>query len=281
MAQSLTPGSQMKVRMTRHLNVLGAAALIIAAVGFTVGCNNDGTSGGPFINSNTNWLLACSGSSDCPSDLSCECGQCTITCDDDSACSNVGTGTCASPGSDAFDRFCQPLHTPICLPDCQDDLDCGDNYACQAGSCIPTWTQPQATPVRDTGSTDAQDDVDSGTLQDTSVDSTTDAEDPCPSGLTFHCGQAIGDDRSSLFECVEGVFMRVEVCDGSCVTIPGLDDACVRECLPGSFPFCGTDYGLPDGFLYDCLPAGIIVRSECPFGCFDNPTSEQDSCIPP
>lgn len=150
------------------------------------GCPSNGTGGGPRIDSNTNWLMACSETADCASDLACICGQCTATCQSDGACASLGAGRCV----DGAAPFCPSSAAPICLPTCATDAECGPRYGCSAdGVCLPEWSlEIDTQPGADTGDADTTDtspaDVDTpdasvDVVVDTTPDVTPDTE-PSP-----------------------------------------------------------------------------------------------------
>jgi hypothetical protein len=89
----------------------------------------------PTYMGNTNWLTSCSDDDDCSDDLSCECGVCTIACDTSSDCNSLGAA-CDS-GSDALVSACgSALADSICLPECENDGDCGSGQ-CIDAHCLP------------------------------------------------------------------------------------------------------------------------------------------------
>ena len=89
----------------------------------------------PTYMGNTNWLVGCEEDDDCSDGLSCECGVCTKTCETSSDCAAFGAA--CDTGSDALVSACgSSLADSICLPECEEDNDCGDGQ-CVDAHCLP------------------------------------------------------------------------------------------------------------------------------------------------
>ncbi len=89
--------------------------------------------------SEINWHASCTDDSTC-GDGKCICGVCTISCDKDSDCDEVGTDViCAAQKTAAYEHICQcrdEALTGICLPGCADDDSCNDGFSCTDGVCV-------------------------------------------------------------------------------------------------------------------------------------------------
>lgn len=144
--------------MTRPVPaVLPTALRLVVCVFATfafVACTDGGPPRGPSLDSNTNWLTACTEDADCILGTSCLCGQCTLGCADDSACTSLGGGVCATPGDASWDAMCTEPAPPVCLPICTTDADCDTEHYCVSGGCIPQWAESSATNPPDAGGTD-------------------------------------------------------------------------------------------------------------------------------
>lgn len=89
----------------------------------------------PTYMGNTNWLISCDEDDDCSDDLSCECGVCTKTCETSADCGTLGAA--CDTGSDALVSACgSSLADSICLPECEEDDDCGRGQ-CVDAHCLP------------------------------------------------------------------------------------------------------------------------------------------------
>jgi hypothetical protein len=108
-----------------------------------------GTSHESGFDKNTNWLRSCERSSECGSDLSCVCGVCTKSCDQDDECAGLGhdavcdatrpkPGTCGAGGHVTY-----PART------CSRAIDAG------ADASGPSMSMP-ADAALDGGATDAE-----------------------------------------------------------------------------------------------------------------------------
>ncbi|HKO91883.1 MAG TPA: hypothetical protein VJU61_12055 [Polyangiaceae bacterium] len=92
------------------------------------------------LDSNTNWLVSCQEDTQCSGSLRCYCGQCTQPCAQDTQCSRLSGAVCAESG----DAVCgqQASQGGLCVLDCSQDDDCGANFSCNAGQCVPLPTAP-------------------------------------------------------------------------------------------------------------------------------------------
>lgn len=218
-----------------RVNLLGLALVLVALSA----CTEGGGTEGPSLNSNTNWLLACSGDGDCPDALSCLCGQCTEECVAPSDCSIEGAECVVNAVS------CASAPLSACLPGCADDAECGDGYECVPSGrpaddpvsvCVPEWADAVST--------------------------------GCINGLQFHCGATIGAATNVLFECASGTYTRVETCEGACISTGETEAFCTPDCGDGGPPTCGNDEngGDPDS-LYACRAGRLSWISDCPYGC--------------
>jgi len=87
------------------------------------------------LDSNTNWLVSCQADNQCSGSLRCYCGQCTQPCAQDDQCSRLSGAVCAESG----EAVCGQQASPggLCVLDCSQDNDCGENFSCNAGQCVP------------------------------------------------------------------------------------------------------------------------------------------------
>lgn len=111
--------------------------LLLAPALTALACNPEEASG-PRSDSHTNWLRTCVSDSEC-GELSCVCGMCTRSCDDDAACAAAPGAAClpaSDPGVVAACAGSTPPVTGMCLPRCEEQ-GCGPLQACIAGSCQP------------------------------------------------------------------------------------------------------------------------------------------------
>lgn len=122
----------------------------------------------------TGFLQFCAADAECGDALSCVCGVCTRTCDDDANC---GDGACV-PADDALS--CAPA--PFCAAACADDAECGDaRLACVQGACVAGPAPDGGPPRPDAGPPplDASPDAATDATPDADVpDATPDADVP-------------------------------------------------------------------------------------------------------
>jgi glucuronoarabinoxylan endo-1,4-beta-xylanase len=95
--------------------------------------------------SQTNWLKACEVDSQCEG-LSCVCGLCTRTCQEDAACDASRGLTCVETSDAGVVAQCQssPPKSNLCMQRCEVG-SCGLGKSCIAGVCAPISSpSPQA-----------------------------------------------------------------------------------------------------------------------------------------
>lgn len=138
----------------------------------------------------THFLKTCSPSADaCGTELACECGVCTLACDDSRACASLPGATCVEAN---VDSLCGALASPRCDLPCEEDTDCqvvSSFHVCDRGLCrtqgpVPTSTEsvaPDMTPTESVAPDTTQNEADaSGTSDQGSSDV------PVDSGMQCH-----------------------------------------------------------------------------------------------
>jgi hypothetical protein len=119
-------------RFSWVFGILGAWASY-AGVVIAPGCGATDTQNGG-TDSNTHWLEPCERDSECDEGLSCVCGVCTASCDDDDACSELDGASCALANTCAG-----PREETSCVVGCSNDRACGDlgtDFVCDGGQCV-------------------------------------------------------------------------------------------------------------------------------------------------
>jgi hypothetical protein len=119
-------------RFSWVFGVLGAWASY-AGVVIAPGCGVTDTDNGG-TDSNTHWLEPCERDSQCDEGLSCVCGVCTASCEDDDACSELDGASCALANT-----CTGPREETSCVVGCSNDLACGDlgtSFVCDDGQCV-------------------------------------------------------------------------------------------------------------------------------------------------
>lgn len=88
------------------------------------------------LGSETHWLTACTSNAQCGSEgLSCECGVCSLPCDEDARCGKYGA-VCSVAGEAAHEALCGSSRTGgVCLPPCEGG--CSGEQSCVADACVP------------------------------------------------------------------------------------------------------------------------------------------------
>lgn len=114
------------------------AFLALGGVG-TLGCEGGR---GPQLGSQTNWFVECSTTAQCGDGLACECGHCTVRCEDSSACADLPGATCIAETDTSAVAVCGGHVAPagLCLPACDDQGGCPEGSSCAAGVCMPSGT---------------------------------------------------------------------------------------------------------------------------------------------
>jgi len=114
---------------------------VLLAAGL-LGCDPDKVTRGPQdADSQTNWLKSCQIDGEC-NGLSCVCGLCTQTCDNDAACGESTRGSsCVRADDPGIVSQCGSAPASgLCLPRCEDDSDCSPGKLCEQGLCTPMPT---------------------------------------------------------------------------------------------------------------------------------------------
>jgi len=96
------------------------------------------------LDSNTNWLVSCEADQQCSGSLRCYCGQCTQPCAQDDQCGLLSGAVCAESG----EAVCGQQASPggLCVLDCTRNEECGNNFSCNAGQCVPVPTTSPSMP---------------------------------------------------------------------------------------------------------------------------------------
>ncbi|MFU8802228.1 MAG: hypothetical protein ACNA8W_00325, partial [Bradymonadaceae bacterium] len=139
--------------------------LFLLLLTMTIACS-PGTPGDPTVGSESHFLGTCAATSDCPADLACTCGICTIECSEDAQCTARGHSRCI-PGADLASTCSESasLAEGICVAKCTDDAQCQTitpGTACTSDG----WCEPRGW--------DLNDDLDAG---DVAEDDTRDEGD--------------------------------------------------------------------------------------------------------
>lgn len=112
-----------------------AATLAYGLLWLFLSCQS-GAQGGPQLGTETNWLKSCETDADC-GELSCECGLCTLTCQQTLDCPMPGA-VCSEA---ATAQTCASVSTPpegLCLAACAGSCQTGES--CVEEACIPEQT---------------------------------------------------------------------------------------------------------------------------------------------
>jgi hypothetical protein len=121
------------------MGILRGGLLALGAVALTIGlgsCGKVADGGeGAFFDSNTNWLSHCLDDSECNGSLRCYCGMCTKPCGQDNECALLGGARCAQSGEDVCGE--QASAGGLCVLECTVGSECGDDFNCIAGQCVP------------------------------------------------------------------------------------------------------------------------------------------------
>lgn len=114
-----------------------AVAFVALCGAWALGCDGGR---GPQTGSQTNWFVECSSSAPCGEGLSCECGHCTVRCDESLACADLAGATCIAEADPSAVAVCGGYVAPagLCLPTCDEGGGCPDGASCLAGVCMPT-----------------------------------------------------------------------------------------------------------------------------------------------
>jgi hypothetical protein len=111
------------------------SVIVLAAVAIVASCASSKSPAS--LMGNTNWLTSCDDDDDCDDDLSCSCGVCTQQCTTTADCAELGGSVC-DVESAALGLACgSSLEMSVCLPECDDDDDCGGGLECVEAHCLP------------------------------------------------------------------------------------------------------------------------------------------------
>lgn len=116
--------------------------------------------------------------------------------------------------------------------------------------------------------------------------------DPCAAataGNGPYCGQTLGGDANTLYNCQNGKTASSTKCANGCVVMPpgqadvcasGAGDVC-QNAQSGNGPYCGKTLGGDPGTLYDCQSGKTASTTVCTHGCVLNPPGTADECAAP
>lgn len=119
---------------------------VVGIVGLLAACSPEGE---PQTDSQTNWLRGCESNAECGS-LTCHCGVCTRTCEQDETCAGLAEASCVAKDDAGSIALCDgqaPDDAGLCLRECTED-SCAEGQMCLAGSCSPV-PEPAAVVVVD------------------------------------------------------------------------------------------------------------------------------------
>jgi hypothetical protein len=85
------------------------------------------------IDSNTNWLMRCDSDAQCSGSLRCYCGQCSQPCSQTDQCGLLIGAECSS----ALSACSGASAGGLCVLGCQSDAECGNDFSCSSGQCVP------------------------------------------------------------------------------------------------------------------------------------------------
>jgi hypothetical protein len=89
----------------------------------------------------SHWMAVCRDDADCPGELLCACGVCTIACDDDVACGPHGA--CEGLADRSACEGSTSSATDVCLETCVRDPDCfGPGLECVDHACVAAEVHP-------------------------------------------------------------------------------------------------------------------------------------------
>ncbi len=122
-----------------------AVLLVLIGCGF-VGCDDSD----PPKSSQGKWLEACQSDDQCgdaSEGLSCICGTCSKSCEDDTACEETPqTSICFTSNTSTTFVLCggDAAAKSLCLPECDPEVPdiCGAGQACIQGACITLAALP-------------------------------------------------------------------------------------------------------------------------------------------
>ncbi len=240
-----TPAQGAPKPLLRRLVTAAAGFLLLAA------CTSDKQD--PVTSSQTHWLKSCDSSSDC-GDLSCECGVCTLPCDDDDSCAGLG-GDAVCARTEGLESCGTEAVTRVCLEGCTEDDDCGSGSSCEDDVCVPQSDSSETPPGVNCGDYEL-----------------CDALDPCSDGTNCIAFSECGGALCIPFD---------EACELSC---PDTNDCSLAESYPEQL-FCdgkvpakvgdgtdGTDVSTPAD-----EPSGVECSDYEPCGLDD--ACDTGSCI--
>ena len=125
--------------MKRASYAFMCAALLTASA---AGCSSTHQRASNNEGGETHFMRSCLSSGACEDGLSCVCGVCTKTCENDSACTALGEdAACNELEPDSLVCGSQTPSSQICDTTCMLDMQCqglGSGYECIDGRCRPS-----------------------------------------------------------------------------------------------------------------------------------------------
>jgi hypothetical protein len=137
----------MTLRKLAYGLISSALAATLASTAFLAcgGLSDDAQQArGDGTDSNTHWLGRCEADGDCAKGLECLCGACTASCDEASACDELGAkAMCVQARCEEQSK----RETALCSKGCDDNDDCPADGECEQGVCVPGTGSLVATPA--------------------------------------------------------------------------------------------------------------------------------------
>ena len=100
----------------------------------------------------------------------------------------------------------------------------------------------------------------------------------CAQGNGLYCGQALGLNGNTLYNCQNGVVTVQQQCGSACQQMPaGTNDTC-GNCPQGNGLYCGQALSLDGNTLYTCNNGVVAVSQQCNGACRQMPAGQNDQC---
>ena len=188
------------MRVLEGLRVFVAAFAALALAGGVESCGKAADPDEDLqIDSNTNWLMRCETDDQCSGSLQCFCGQCSQPCSQTDECGMLEGAQCSPSGDGACDG--RATSGGLCVLACTGDDQCGADFSCSAGQCVPrpcavniqTWDDVLAMIASDLA---AQDSADTLSLRYVSL---------ANHYAETSCGATMTAERQALFKLVNSL----------------------------------------------------------------------------
>jgi hypothetical protein len=194
------------------------------------------------------------------------------------ACSSGPTSGGTDGGSDSA-----PADASLPPDSAASDASRDDTGPSVDGSSASDATVTDGSSANDAAVTDGLPASDGAVTDSSTANDAADADGStasCPQGNGTYCGQTVGANSTTIYNCVAGQLGVSQECVGTCnVNPPGQPPSC-PACPSGNGLYCGSSIGKDPNTLYTCASGALTVAQLCASACVVGAPGVADACGP-